>query len=111
MYFEHVRETNMRVDDTEKEISADRNFSYLNMLPDQAFMSNKKPRLVVIEGFENRTDLLKAENPRNAFRIEASSKASRNKKHVAFATIYFMWMKIDNEKDRLHACKSALESY
>lgn len=111
MYFSHVKEANMRVFDAEKELSADPNFSYVNMLPDQAFLPSKNPRYVVIEGLDSRTDLLNTRNPRNAFRIQVSTKASRNKKHIAFATICFMWMKVYYEKDRIHACKSALEIY
>ena len=111
MYFAHVKEANMRVFDTEEELTADQNFSYVNMLPDQAFLANKRPRLVDIEGLEHRTDLLNAKNARNAFRIEVSAKSTRNKMHIAFATICFMWMKTYAEKDRMHSCKSALESY
>ena len=111
MCFAHVKKANIRVFDTEKKLTADPNFSYVNMPPDQAYLANKRPSLVVIEGSEHRTDLLNAKNPRNAFRIEVYTKSTRNMKHIAFATMCFMWMKTYAEKDGMHSFKSALESY
>lgn len=67
----------MRIFDAEKELSGDPQFSLVNMLSDQAFLSNKNPGYVVIEGLESRIYLLNKRNPRNAFRNQVSTKASR----------------------------------
>ena len=65
----------------------------------------------MLQGLENRQDILNLKTPANKFRLDVSTKTLRVKKHIAFATLFFLWTKTPQGLSQVNACRSALDKY
>ena len=116
LYYSHVKDAMLWAFHATKAMVGDTNFAYTNALRDSEYLPGPEtmariPRFVVLQGLENRQNLFNVKTLANKFRLDVSTKTLRVKKHIAFATLCYLWTKTPQSLSQVSACRSTLDKY